>query len=147
MCVCVGHVPAGLYCSGWVKRGPTGVIATTMNDSFETARILLKDVESGALDLSSNKAGAQEITSLLQTRGNKRIQKYEILILHTYICVQWKNNCSKQFIQFIRQVSKSSASFMTTGYTGFSFAFQHGSHLGICPKLIPNLLCFCINIS
>ncbi|XP_026988586.1 NADPH:adrenodoxin oxidoreductase, mitochondrial isoform X2 [Tachysurus fulvidraco] len=64
----VSHT-AGLYCSGWVKRGPTGVIATTMNDSFETAQILLKDVETGKLDLSVNKAGAQEITSLLQTRG------------------------------------------------------------------------------
>ncbi|KAK3529150.1 hypothetical protein QTP70_018104 [Hemibagrus guttatus] len=68
----VSHT-AGLYCSGWVKRGPTGVIATTMNDSFETARILLKDVESGTLDLSCNKAGAQEITSLLQTRGVRSV--------------------------------------------------------------------------
>lgn len=60
---------SGLYCSGWVKRGPTGVIATTMNDSFETARILLKDLDSGTLNLSVNKAGAQEITILLKTRG------------------------------------------------------------------------------
>ncbi|TSL04198.1 NADPH:adrenodoxin oxidoreductase, mitochondrial [Bagarius yarrelli] len=64
---------AGLYCSGWVKRGPTGVIATTMNDSFETARILVKDMESGPLDLSVNKAGSQEITMLLQTRGVKPV--------------------------------------------------------------------------
>uniref|UniRef100_A0A8B9JFU0 NADPH:adrenodoxin oxidoreductase, mitochondrial n=1 Tax=Astyanax mexicanus TaxID=7994 RepID=A0A8B9JFU0_ASTMX len=61
---------AGLYCSGWVKRGPTGVIATTMNDSFDTARVLLKDMKEGTLDLSVNKPGAQEITALLQERGN-----------------------------------------------------------------------------
>ncbi|XP_017338880.1 NADPH:adrenodoxin oxidoreductase, mitochondrial isoform X6 [Ictalurus punctatus] len=60
---------SGLYCSGWVKRGPTGVIATTMNDSFETAQILLKDLDSGTLDPSVDKAGAQEITILLKTRG------------------------------------------------------------------------------
>lgn len=52
-----------------------------MNDSFETAQILLKDVESGKLDLSVNKAGAQEITSLLQTRGNKNPNKN---IIYTY---------------------------------------------------------------
>lgn len=64
------HVCTGLYCSGWVKRGPTGVIATTMNDSFETARMLLKDVDLGRLDVSVKKAGAQEITDLLKIRGN-----------------------------------------------------------------------------
>ncbi|KAF7705560.1 NADPH:adrenodoxin oxidoreductase, mitochondrial [Silurus meridionalis] len=64
---------AGLYCSGWVKRGPTGVIATTMNDSFETARTLLKDAASGTLDLSVYKAGAQEITALLKTRGVRAV--------------------------------------------------------------------------
>ncbi|KAK3901931.1 hypothetical protein C8A05DRAFT_34360, partial [Staphylotrichum tortipilum] len=32
----VGRFP-GLYCAGWVKRGPTGVIASTMEDAFGTA--------------------------------------------------------------------------------------------------------------
>ncbi|XP_072523796.1 NADPH:adrenodoxin oxidoreductase, mitochondrial [Salminus brasiliensis] len=64
---------AGLYCSGWVKRGPTGVIATTMNDSFDTARILLKDMNSGIVDLSVNKPGAQEIGALLKERGVRSV--------------------------------------------------------------------------
>lgn len=34
----------GLYCAGWVKRGPTGVIASTMADAFTTADTLLKDL-------------------------------------------------------------------------------------------------------
>ncbi|XP_051530865.1 NADPH:adrenodoxin oxidoreductase, mitochondrial isoform X1 [Myxocyprinus asiaticus] len=63
----------GLYCSGWVKRGPTGVIATTMNDSFDTARVLLQDIEAGKLDVSINKLGAQAIAALLQTRGVKTV--------------------------------------------------------------------------
>ena len=37
----------GLYCSGWVKRGPTGVIANTMEDSFATAEAIIKDWEDG----------------------------------------------------------------------------------------------------
>ena len=38
---------AGLYCSGWVKTGPVGVILTTMNKAFETAGLILQDFEEG----------------------------------------------------------------------------------------------------
>ena len=34
---------ASLYCSGWVKRGPTGVIASTMTDAFQTAITIVED--------------------------------------------------------------------------------------------------------
>lgn len=64
---------AGLYCSGWVKRGPTGVIATTMNDSFDTARTLLQDMTSGTLDLSTAKTGSLEVAALLEERGVKPV--------------------------------------------------------------------------
>ena len=33
----------GLYCTGWVKNGPTGVIATTMADAFGTADAIATD--------------------------------------------------------------------------------------------------------
>ena len=36
----------GLYCSGWVKRGPAGVIANTMEDAFGTAHAIFKDWKS-----------------------------------------------------------------------------------------------------
>lgn len=42
-----GHLP-GLYCAGWVKRGPTGVIASTMQDAFTSADVIAYDWESGA---------------------------------------------------------------------------------------------------
>lgn len=38
----------GLYCAGWVKRGPTGVIASTMEDAFSTAEVIVADWESKA---------------------------------------------------------------------------------------------------
>lgn len=38
----------GLYCAGWVKRGPTGVIASTMTDAFTTADAIVQDWLSGA---------------------------------------------------------------------------------------------------
>ncbi|KAL8643462.1 MAG: hypothetical protein Q9226_008353 [Calogaya cf. arnoldii] len=33
----------GMYCAGWVKRGPAGVIANTMEDSFSTAEAIIAD--------------------------------------------------------------------------------------------------------
>ncbi|XP_048448489.1 NADPH:adrenodoxin oxidoreductase, mitochondrial-like [Rhincodon typus] len=62
------HAP-GLYCSGWVKRGPTGVIVTTMHDGFETAETVLEDVRSGLLDVSASKGGSKVIEALLKQRG------------------------------------------------------------------------------
>lgn len=41
-----GHVP-GLYCAGWVKRGPTGVIASTMEDAFTSADVVVRDWTDG----------------------------------------------------------------------------------------------------
>lgn len=41
-----GHV-SGFYCAGWVKRGPTGVIASTMQDAFSSADIIAQDWEAG----------------------------------------------------------------------------------------------------
>ena len=43
----------GLYCSGWVKRGPTGVIVNTMNDAFATASCILKDFSEGRYNVNS----------------------------------------------------------------------------------------------
>jgi adrenodoxin-NADP+ reductase len=37
----------GIYCSGWVKTGPTGVIATTMLSAFETGDSLVEDWNEG----------------------------------------------------------------------------------------------------
>lgn len=37
------NILPGLYCSGWVKRGPTGVIANTMEDSYATAEAIIQD--------------------------------------------------------------------------------------------------------
>lgn len=33
----------GVYVSGWVKRGPTGVIGSTMIDAYETAEAIVED--------------------------------------------------------------------------------------------------------
>lgn len=43
----------GVYCAGWVKRGPTGVIASTMQDAFITGEAIVQDWISGAKFLRS----------------------------------------------------------------------------------------------
>ena len=38
-------VVPGLYVSGWIKRGPSGVIGTNKPDSYETVQALLEDLD------------------------------------------------------------------------------------------------------
>ena len=40
---------AGLYVSGWIKRGPSGIIGTNKKDSVQTVGALVADFESGQL--------------------------------------------------------------------------------------------------
>lgn len=53
-----GHVQ-GLYCAGWVKRGPTGVIASTMQDAFASADIVAQDWAANVPFLNGEASGSQ----------------------------------------------------------------------------------------
>jgi ferredoxin--NADP+ reductase len=44
-----GEPLPGVYCAGWIKRGPTGVIGTNKKDATETVERLLEDAAAGAL--------------------------------------------------------------------------------------------------
>ena len=44
-----GSPVPGLYCAGWIKRGPTGVIGTNKKDATETAERLLEDAAADRL--------------------------------------------------------------------------------------------------
>jgi ferredoxin--NADP+ reductase len=43
-----GRVVPGLYASGWIKRGPSGVIGTNKPDSVETVSAMVEDLAQGA---------------------------------------------------------------------------------------------------
>jgi ferredoxin--NADP+ reductase len=43
-----GRVVTGLYASGWIKRGPSGVIGTNKPDAVETVSAMLEDLAHGA---------------------------------------------------------------------------------------------------
>jgi ferredoxin--NADP+ reductase len=56
----------GVYCSGWIKRGPSGVIGTNKKDATETVELLLADAAAGLLPPRSRDGDAAE---LLAARG------------------------------------------------------------------------------
>jgi ferredoxin/flavodoxin---NADP+ reductase len=62
-----GRPLAGVYCAGWIKRGPTGVIGTNKKDATETVEALLADAEAGAIGGSAEPAEA--VDALLAERG------------------------------------------------------------------------------
>ncbi|KAJ1966345.1 NADPH-adrenodoxin reductase [Dipsacomyces acuminosporus] len=59
-----GEVVPGLYASGWVKRGPVGVIATTMMDAYHTADAILADIKNG--NIASGNAARSSTTAIDQ---------------------------------------------------------------------------------
>jgi ferredoxin/flavodoxin---NADP+ reductase len=55
----------GLYCAGWIKRGPTGVIGTNKKDATDTVEHLLEDARAGRLGPRSG----ESIDLLERSRG------------------------------------------------------------------------------
>lgn len=72
------HTP-GMYCAGWVKRGPTGVIATTMEDAFATAEAIAYDWEHDVPFLNSKdgshleKGGWTALKEQAEAKGIRRV--------------------------------------------------------------------------
>ena len=61
-----GKPTPGVYCAGWIKRGPSGVIGTNKKDAAETVEGLIADARAGAL---SPVGDASAIDTLLAARG------------------------------------------------------------------------------
>jgi ferredoxin--NADP+ reductase len=68
-----GRVADGLYCAGWIKRGPTGVIGTNKKDATETVELLLADAASGRLQ-PKPEASAKAVDALLAERGVRVVE-------------------------------------------------------------------------
>ncbi len=65
----LGHDGApvpGLYATGWIKRGPVGLIGSTKGDALETIGCLLED--RAALPVAEH-PGEHGIVELLESRG------------------------------------------------------------------------------
>ena len=64
-----GRIAPGVYCAGWIKRGPTGVIGTNKKDATETVERLLADLR----DVPPKGATADEVDAFLDERGIRRV--------------------------------------------------------------------------
>lgn len=71
-CLRGGEQIPGLYVTGWMKRGPTGVIGTNRADSLETVESILTDLANVPMP---PKAGSAGLGSLFPASG-KRIVNY-----------------------------------------------------------------------
>jgi ferredoxin--NADP+ reductase len=67
-----GRQVAGVYCAGWIKRGPTGVIGTNKKDAAETVELLLEDAHAGRLGRPEQPTAAA-VGALLDERGVSRV--------------------------------------------------------------------------
>lgn len=63
-----GAVVPGIYCAGWIKRGPSGVIGTNKKCATGTVELLLADVAEGRL-AGGRAATADRVPALLAERG------------------------------------------------------------------------------
>ena len=66
----------GIYVSGWIKRGPYGVIGTNRADAKETVANLIADLRDGTF-LSPRSAEPESMDSLLKERGVRYVSYEE----------------------------------------------------------------------
>jgi ferredoxin--NADP+ reductase len=57
----------GLYVSGWLKRGPVGIIDSTLRDSVDTFRIMKHHLENDLI--TEKKTSIEEVTDMLSSLG------------------------------------------------------------------------------
>jgi ferredoxin/flavodoxin---NADP+ reductase len=66
-----GRVEPGLYVTGWIKRGPSGVIGTNKKDATETVELLLEDDAAGRL--AGVDKTADDVDAFLDESGVRRV--------------------------------------------------------------------------
>ncbi|GMF33313.1 unnamed protein product [Phytophthora fragariaefolia] len=64
----------GLYCTGWVKRGPTGIIGTNIVDARETVSCIVEDFAAGnflhnATGATKDLGGLEAVENLIKKRN------------------------------------------------------------------------------
>ncbi|XP_024177404.1 NADPH:adrenodoxin oxidoreductase, mitochondrial isoform X2 [Rosa chinensis] len=59
----------GLYVCGWLKRGPTGIIATNLYCAEETVASISEDLKQGIVTFSSASSGREGLLQLLDNRN------------------------------------------------------------------------------
>ena len=68
---------AGLYCAGWLKRGPSGIIGTNIVDARQTVAAILEDASNNAIpsvaSAETGVAGLDAVRSILRKGSEKKV--------------------------------------------------------------------------
>ncbi|MFC5370576.1 FAD-dependent oxidoreductase [Arcanobacterium bovis] len=64
-----GVVVNGMYATGWIKRGPVGLIGSTKSDAQETIGNLVEDYKAGLLHATTEELGWEATQQVLESRG------------------------------------------------------------------------------
>ena len=76
-----GGYLAGVYTTGWIKRGPVGLIGHTKSDATETIKHLVADAD--ALNPAPEPA-AEAVTTFLAERGVGHVEWFGWMLLDAY---------------------------------------------------------------
>ncbi|QPK81591.1 FAD-dependent oxidoreductase [Schaalia sp. ZJ405] len=63
------EVLTGIYATGWIKRGPVGLIGSTKSDAQQTIAHLVEDANAGKLHATTPRVGHEAMVALLDERG------------------------------------------------------------------------------
>ena len=66
-----GNIVPGVYATGWIRRGPVGLIGSTKSDAAETISKLVEDAQAGRLHATTEAVGHDAMINLLESRGIK----------------------------------------------------------------------------
>lgn len=70
---------SGLYCTGWVKRGPSGIINTNIMDARETVAAIVEDAASGVIGGAGGQGGNNrpDVVELLPEGKRREVVTWE----------------------------------------------------------------------
>ena len=68
-----GRVEAGVYVTGWAKRGPSGTIATNRADSHAVVDLMVEDMAKAGKGAGGDKPGPAGLDAVLAERGVRTV--------------------------------------------------------------------------
>ncbi|WP_027020311.1 FAD-dependent oxidoreductase [Corynebacterium sputi] len=98
----------GLYTTGWVKRGPVGLIGNTKGDANETVACLIEDHEAGRGD-DPEAPGLDDIEETLRKKGVEFInwEGWQILDAHERALGEAEGRERKKVVEWDEMVARS----------------------------------------
>ncbi len=79
-----GEPLTGVYVTGWIKRGPSGVIGTNKKDANETVDSLLEDLDAGRLSADAARPSGEDVVQRLRERVEHLVELHRWRAIDAY---------------------------------------------------------------